>query len=540
MTDSIENVRDFVGEIVCATCVEITGSRVIASFDENERLVVSRSECPSTIKPGQKIDVYIEGMSQNLWSGSVDKVQAMRLWEKIETCREQQTDLQATVISAEENGLVCDVCSLMGFMPKREIEESPMGVLNEYLGRTMNVRVLKFSPSEGRLIVSHREAVAEKLRETREKLLAQLKPEQEYEGIVKQLTDFGAFVDIGAGVEGLVHRSNLSWSNDDVASVVSIGQKLRVVVLAVEKGRISLGHKQLVEDTWAVQAGRLHAGDIVSGKVTTFTNFGAFVRIESGLEGLVHNSELSWDSSIKQPQQVVSIGDEVRVRILGIEEEKRRIRLSLRRVEVNPWQKFHDECPVGTKLVRPIVGIAEFGLFVDLGNGIRGLIHKNDLPIQKSANLFESSYNIGDEIECVMTSVDVSRERVSLSVKQLSGDPFVLFIERKPLGKQFDAYVRRIAKFGAFAAIEDGEVEGLIHISEISDNRVTSVESVLKVGQRVQATVISIDEKKRRIGLSLTAEPFDAEIDEEETESAPDDSTAKIGDIFPIREKRHF
>ncbi len=532
----MDSVKDYVGEVVSAICEDVSGKHVIARFDDTERVFCAPGECPAGIRKGDKFDIYIEGAAKNGgWMGSVEKIQSVKLWEKINACRQNESDIEVEVVASEENGLICDVFSLMGFMPKREIEESPMAVLDEYVGRKMKSRILKFSQADGNLIISHKAAIAEELRNKKEKLLAQLQPEQVYEGIVKQIVDFGAFVDIGAGVEGLVHRSNLSWGNEDPTSIVSVGQRLKVVVLSIEKGRIALGHKQLIEDSWAVNSDKIEIGAIVEGKVTTFANFGAFVRIDNGMEGLIHNSELSWDSSIRHAQQILKLNDVVRVRVIDLDKEKRRLRFSLRRVEGNPWQDVFDAFPAGTKMKCAIVGIADFGIFVDIGHGLRGLIHKNDLPSLKPDEVLNDVYKMGADIECVMKEVDVVRGRASLSVRKNDSDSFNSFVALKPVGRQFNAVIKRIVKFGAFAAIED--VEGLIHISEMSEKRIDKVESVVSVGQTVLVTVVSIDVNRHKIGLSLIAEPFepvdDDVLEESDDLSETDEGKTTIGDIFP-------
>ncbi|MBO4350480.1 MAG: S1 RNA-binding domain-containing protein [Proteobacteria bacterium] len=529
---SHSEIRDQVGQIVTAQIEDISENRVIARFDNTERTFVSRDECASDIKVGDKIEVFIEGIAKNgTWSGSIAKIPLMRLWNRIDEARKKETNLEAIVIASEDKGLICDVESLMAFMPYREIEESPLPQLDDYIGRKFEVRVLKFSGADGRLIVSHRAAIAEQLLKNREDFLANLKPDQIYDGTVRQIVDFGVFVDIGYGVEGLVHRSNLTWGKEDPACLFAIGDKIKVIVLSVETGRIALGHKQLIKDNWADVVQTLHVGDIVDGKVTTFANFGVFVRIADQVEGLVHNSELSWDTAVRQAQQILKVNDEVRVRILNIDPEKRRLQLSLRRVESNPWQRVLDEYPAGARLKTKIVGVADFGIFVDLGHDLRGLIHKNDLP--KFEDDFANHYAVDDEIECVMLNVDVAKERASLSVKQLAGDPYQNFVAQNPVGKRFEAEIKRIVKFGAFAAI--GEVEGLIHISELSENRVENVGSVVKVGQKVEVTVVSLDVKRRRIGLSLIAEPFESVEDAPEDNPVEDESSSRatMADIFP-------
>ena len=523
--------HDFTGEIVTAKIEDLQEKKCIACMNNGERILIPRNELDDKSKAGDTLEFYIEGMVKDaLWLGSTAKIPLMRLWLHIDEARKNETNLNATVIASEDNGLICDVESLMGFIPYREIEESPLPQLDDYIGQTFEVRVLKFSGADGKLIVSHRAAIAEQLHKNREKFLAELKPDQIYEGTVRQIVDFGVFVDIGYGVEGLVHRSNLTWGKEDPACLVAVGDRLKVIVLSVETGRIALGHKQLIKDNWADVVQTLHVGDIVDGKVTTFANFGVFVRIADQVEGLVHNSELSWDTAVRQAQQILKVNDEVRVKILSIDTEKRRLQLSLRRVETNPWQRVLDEYPAGARLKTKVVGVADFGIFVDLGHDLRGLIHKNDLPKFEDDN-FANHYAVGDEIECVMLNVDVAKERASLSVKQLAGDPYQNFVAQNPVGKRFEAEIKRIVKFGAFAAI--GEVEGLIHISELSENRVENVGSVVKVGQKVEVTVVSLDVPKRRIGLSLIAEPFDPIEAPAEEEAAHEETHATMADIVP-------
>ena len=417
-------------------------------------------------------------------------------------------------------------------MPRREIEESPMPELAGYIGKKLSVRVLKFSAGNGSIIISHRASVAQQLREERETLLAQLKPDQIYPGRVKQIVDYGVFVDIGAGVEGLVYRANLSWDNADPASIVSIGDKINVKVLSIEQGKIALGHKQLIPDTWSETIKDMHVGDIVEAKITTFANYGAFARVENKVEGLIHNSELSWDNGIKQARQILHLNDVVKVKIIGFDEERRRLKISLRQMSENPWKLAAEKYTVGSVWKLPVVGIADFGLFVDLGDNISGLIHKSDIQWSGVVSDLEQRYHIGDEVECKVLGIDVEKGRGSFGIKQLTRDPWREFLDQKPLGHQFEAEVRRIVKFGAFAAI--GDVDGLIHISEMSEDRVENIGSILKVGQTVTVTVISIDDEKRRIGLSLIAEPFEPDADTSSVPSEDSESEhAKLADILP-------
>lgn len=527
-------IPDHVGEIATAKCESISSNRVIGRFGRDQLVSVAKGEFAQLPKIGESFDAYIEGLMKNgMWGGSVDKIAPYRLWQCLEKGMREETEFSVVVVAAEPNGIVCDLHSIAAFMPTREIGVTE-STAQELIGKTLNARIIKMSPQQGNIIISHKAAIAQSLREARETVLTNLKPGQEYEGIVRQIVDFGAFVDIGAGVEGLVHRSNLSWENDDPAKCVCLGDRIKVVVLSTDKGRIALGHKQLVKDCWATAAETLHVGDIVEGKVTTFTTFGAFVRLDNGIEGLVHNTELSWDDAIRQAKQIIKLGQVVRVSIVEIDPEKRRLRLSLRRVEGDPWQKAVEAYPVGTKVTLPVAGIADFGIFLDMGDHIRGLVHKSDISWNDAPIDLAKRFPIGTPTDAIVLAIDAQRHRASLGIKQLECDPWAEFMARAPLGKQFKATIRRIAKFGAFANIADTPLDGLIHVSELAEHRVERIESIVKLGDEVTVTVVQIDPQKHRIGLSLIAEPFTpTDATPEPTPQVPTVTAPTMADIFP-------
>ncbi len=531
-----DDFADYAGEIVRAACETESGNRIIGRFDGGRRVAVAKCEFSAPPKSGEAFDVYIEGLMKNgMWGGSIDKIAPFSLWKKLETMMHEETDCEARAVSAEPNGLICDVSGVAAFLPTREIAPSERAP-HELVGTTLPVRIIKLSQQRGQIIVSQKAAVEQTLREARENVLTNLKVGQEYEAVVRQIVDFGVFADIGAGVEGLIHRSNLSWENDDPAKCVCVGDRIRVVVLSADKGRIALGRKQLVEDCWATAAQTLHPGDIAEGKVTTFTTFGAFVRLSNGLEGLVHNSELSWDDSIRQAKQAVKLGESVRVSIMEIDTDKRRLRLSLRRASGDPWEAAVRKYPVGAKVTLPVAGVADFGIFLDMGEHIRGLVHKNDIAWNDAKIDLASRYPAGTPVECVVLGIDAQRHRACLGIKQLSGDPWAEFMALEPLGKQYEATIRRLAKFGAFAELKDFAVEGLIHVSELSERQVDRIESVVKPGDEVTATVVQIAPDKRRLGLSLIAEPFTpAAEDQTDGEKTADPAVAPptMADIFP-------
>lgn len=530
--ETTEISNDAVGKIVDATCEDAGKKNILFTFGKNARVAVPANEWPTPPASGSHYEILIESIDENaLWHGSAAKVAPMRLWQKIQKIQKEAQDIDVTPICAGSGGLICDVESLMGFMPKREFGDAPQPP-ESYIGKSIKARILKFSPKDGRLLVSRKAAMAQAIREAREALLKQLAPGQRYTGTVKKVTEFGVFVDIGSGVEGLVHRSNLSWNNEDPAAITAVGDALPVVVLALENGRIALGHKQLIEDTWVKNIASCRAGDIVTGKVTSLANFGAFVRLENGIEGLVHASELSWNPAIRQPKQCLAVGDIVQTRVMSIDEPRRRLRLSLRRAGDNPWENLKSAYPAGAHATFPVAGIADFGIFLDMGNGLRGLVHKNDMSWLPNSIDIPETYHIGDNIECVVLEIDPGRERAALGIKQLSGDPWRAFLDQKPLGCQFPAEIRRITEFGAFAAIDGTQIEGLIHISQLSDRRVSHPGDVVKIGQRVTVTVIALDDKRRRAALSLIAAPFEPDAEQPVQPDVPA-KPPTMGDIFP-------
>lgn len=533
--------RDYVGDTLTAICAEITDDRIMIAFGEDEHGFIPANEFTEIPKIGDEIECYIDGVARNgFWRASIEKLAYEKLWKQLNQWRDDQSDVEVEVVSAENNGLVCDLASMMAFMPKRQINlRLESNDLSTYVGQKMLARILKLSHKDASIIISHRAAIEQSLLEAREVLLASLQVGQVFDGIVSQVVAYGAFVDIGSGVEGLVHRSNLSWQNVEPSEIISNGDTLKVTVLDIEQGKISLGHKQLVEDTWATSIKEMKVGEIYDAKVTTLANFGAFVVLDNKLEGLVHNSELSWNASIHHAKQVLAINESIKLKLIGIDEGRRRLKLSFKRVQENPWKLAAETYPQGQKVKLTIVGIADFGLFVDMGNDLRGLIHISDLQWSGRTNNLQESYKVGDEIECVALSVDTENARASFGVKQLVQDPWLEFQERAPLGKRFEATIKRITNFGAFAALDD-DVEGLIHISEMSPNRLSEVTEVVNVGDKVEVTVINIDIPRRRIGLSMTAEPFDVsesesneQAQDEDNEENSQSSRATLADVLP-------
>ncbi len=521
------------GEIVNAVVETIAKDRIILKLND-KRGYLKCDELGTLPELGTSLEVFVEGEAVNgMLVCSHLKVGLVKTQRALKEAFDAQTKLEIPVVAVEENGLICDVMGIYGFMPRRQIEVSNVvGALEDYIGKTLVAQIIKLS-SDGTVIVSHRTAIEQDVLDAREKVTASLAVGNVYEAVVSQIVAYGVFADLGAGVKGLVHRTNLSWSNTEPSEIIAVGDKLRVKIIELEDGRISLDHKSLVEDEWAKAMEQFKIGDTAEGHVTSITNFGAFVSIAKGVEGLVHNSELSWDAAIKGAHQAVKLGDIVKVKVIGIDQDRRRLSLSMKRIDANPWQRAVETYKPGTRVTLPICSIVDFGLFVDMGDGLNGLIHQNDISYQSGAD-FKSKYKIGDNIECVALSIDVEQCRAAFGIKQLNVDPWAAFADSHPVGKPFEVEIKRIAKFGAFAEVQPG-VEGLIHISELAPRRVSQVTDVVQIGDRVKATVVSMDASKRRLGLSLTAQPFtpESEAPVQASETLNESSNATLADILP-------
>ncbi|MGH7803696.1 MAG: 30S ribosomal protein S1, partial [Candidatus Binatia bacterium] len=365
---------------------------------------------------------------------------------------------------------------------------------------------LKFNRSRGNVVVSRR-AVIEREREVlKEETLKVLEEGVILEGVVKNLTDYGAFVDLG-GIDGLLHITDMSWGRiGHPSEVVKVSDKVRVVILKYDpsRERVSLGMKQILPDPWQSVADRLFPGMRVKGKVVSLTDYGAFVEVEKGIEGLVHVSEMSWKRRVAHPREVVAEQQEVEVQILDVDPANRRISLGLKQTEQNPWELVKVNHPIGTKITGKVKSVTDFGIFVGVEEGIDGLVHVSDLHWTKKVKHPSELFKKGDDVEAVVLGVDVENERISLGIKQLKGDPWASFSERHPVGSKVNGKVTSVADFGVFVEIEEG-IEGLIHVSQLSTERVERPQSLFKVADDVEAEVISVDVKERRIGLSIKA-----------------------------------
>jgi small subunit ribosomal protein S1 len=406
------------------------------------------------------------------------------------------------------------------FLPGSQVDIIPPKDLNEYVGKVFEFKIVKINDDRKNIVLSRREVIEAERAEQRQKFLDSVTPGDKVTGIAKNITDFGVFVDLN-GMDGLLHITDMSWGRlTHPSEMVAIGQALDLVILEVnrDKERVSLGLKQLQNNPWENIEGRYPVGHRVRGKVTKLVAYGAFVEVEDGVEGLIHVSELSWTKRIARPSDVLTVGQELEAVVLGISTEERKISLGVRQLESNPWDEIDGRYPIGTKMSRPIRNLTAYGAFVELEEGIDGMIHVSDLSWTRKINHPSEVLKKGDEVEAVVLGIDKANQRISLGIKQLDTDPWSEIDGRFKVGDIVKGTVAKIASFGAFVELED-DIDGLVHISQLSEDHVAKVKDVLNVGDEVEARVIKVDKVERRIGLSLKAMNYSAEDIQKESQA---------------------
>src|ERR1700723_1875287 len=459
------------------------------------------------IKEGDEVDIFFEGTETE--NGTVmlshAKAEKFKVWRELEHAFQNETAVEGVILGKVKGGLQVDI-GVPAFLPGSHVDLRPARNLDRYVGQRGRFQILKFNRARGNVVVSRRSVIERERTSLKEETLKVLEEGVILEGTVKNITDYGAFVDLG-GIDGLLHITDMAWGRlQHPTEGLKVGDKVKVVVLKydAERERVSLGMKQIMPDPWTKVAEGYPPGTRIKGKVVSVTDYGAFVELEKGVEGLVHVSEMSWSKRAVHPSKVVNVGDTVEVQVLGVDEGNRRISLGLKQTEPNPWQALAEQHPVGTHVKGKVKSITDFGVFVEIEPGIDGLVHISDLSWTKKIRHPSEIAKKGDEIEAVVLGIDVENERVSLGVKQLSQDPWDTISERYPLNTRINGKVSSVAHFGVFVEIEEG-IEGLIHISQLSNERVDKPSSLYKVDDELDALVVQLDPKERRIGLSIKA-----------------------------------
>ncbi len=459
------------------------------------------------VQPGDDIDVYFDGTDTEHGGVLLSRAKAeqLKVWREIEEAFQRDGAVEGTITGKVKGGLKVDV-GVPAFLPGSHADLRPVRNLDRFIGQRGRFAVLKFNRARGNVVVSRR-AVLEREREAlKEETMKVLEEGVILEGIVKNITDYGAFVDLG-GLDGLLHVTDMSWGRVSRPSdVIQVGERVKVVVLKYdpERGRVSLGMKQIMPDPWSSVAERFPVGARVRGKVVSLADYGAFIELEPGIEGLVHISEMSWTKRITHPSKVVEPGQEVDVVVLDVEPANRRISLGLKQAAPNPWEMVRINHPVGSHITGTVKHITDFGLFVGVDEGIDGLVHISDLHWTRKIKHPSELYKKGDALEAVVLGIDVENERIALGVKQLTEDPWAVIAQRYPVGSRAKGKVTTVTDFGIFVEIEEG-IEGLIHVSQLSNERVEKPQALFQPGQEVEAEVTHVDPKERRIGLSIKA-----------------------------------
>ena len=501
------------GEVITAEVVRVDYNFVVVNAGLKSEAYVPIEEFKDdrgevTVKPGDFVAVAIEQV-ENGYGDTIlsrDKAKRLAAWMNLEKALESGELVTGTITGKVKGGLTVMTNGIRAFLPGSLVDTRPVKDTTPYEGKTMEFKVIKLDRKRNNVVVSRRAVVEASMGEERAKLLDTLKEGAIVKGIVKNITDYGAFVDLG-GIDGLLHITDLAWRRvRHPSEVVQVGQELEAKVLKFdqEKNRVSLGLKQLGEDPWIGIARRYPKGTRLFGKITNITDYGAFVEIEAGIEGLVHVSEMDWTNKNVDPKKVVQLGDDVEVMVLEIDEERRRISLGMKQCKPNPWEEFAQSHKKGDKVTGQIKSITDFGVFIGLTGGIDGLVHLSDLSWTESGEEAVRKYKKGDEVQAVVLGIDTERERISLGVKQLSGDPFSNFTSTHEKGSVVTGTVKSVDAKGAVIDLGD-ETEGYLRASEISSERVEDATTQLKEGDSVTAQIISIDRKNRSIQLSIKA-----------------------------------
>ena len=461
------------------------------------------------VKPGDKVTVMIVKLEDDK-TGMVDvskrRADDKIRWEKILDRYVEGCVVTGTIKSVVRGGLLVQVDDVEAFLPGSQVDVSPVRELDPYVGQTFEFKVIKISNERRNLIVSRRELIEGTMAEKRAALLASLQKGEVRKGRVKNITDFGAFVDLD-GLDGLLHITDMSWGRiKHPNELLKVGQELDVMVLDVDRDRerVSLGLKQTMPNPWDAIQDQFPVGSRVEGKVVNLAPYGAFVEIAPGIEGLVHISEFSWTKRVARASDMLAVGDTVQVVVLSVDVENQKIALGIRQTQANPWDTVQERFPVGSKVKGKVRNFTAYGAFVELEEGIDGMIHVSDMSWTRKINHPSECLQKGEEVEAVVLDVNAKEQRISLGLKQAQTDPWAEIATKYPVGMVVKGKVSKIASFGAFIELEDG-VDGLVHISQISDQRVEKVKDALEVGQEVEARVVKVDRGERRIGLSIRA-----------------------------------
>jgi small subunit ribosomal protein S1 len=502
-----------IGEVITAEVIRIDSNHIVVNAGLKSESYILVEEFQNDrgeieVKPGDFVQVAIDALEDGFGETRLSRDKAKRLaaWLDLEQALEKSTQVQGLVTGKVKGGLTVMVNGIRAFLPGSLVDIRPVKDTTPYEGKVLEFKVIKLDRKRNNVVVSRRAVLEASQGAERQALLASLSEGAVVKGIVKNITDYGAFVDLG-GIDGLLHITDLAWRRvKHPSEVLAVGDEVEAKILKFdqEKNRVSLGLKQLGEDPWVGLSRRYPQGTRLFGKVSNLTDYGAFVEIEQGIEGLVHVSEMDWTNKNVHPSRVVQLGDEVEVMVLEIDEERRRISLGMKQCKPNPWDEFSANHRKGEKVKGQIKSITDFGVFIGLPGNIDGLVHLSDLSWSLPGEEAVRKYKKGDETEAVVLGIDVERERISLGIKQLDGDPFTSFMSVHDKNSIVKGTVKSLDAKGAVIGLEGG-VEGYLRASEVARDRVEDIRTHLKEGDAVTAMIINIDRKNRTINLSIKA-----------------------------------
>ena len=513
IANSVKNYRE--GSIIKGHILAIRPREFLVDIGYKSEGVIPASEFddPEDVEIGDEIEVLLERLEndEGMVVLSKEKAAARQNWEKIYAVYKEEGLIKGKVKGIVKGGLTVNV-GVEAFLPASQIDIVPPKDLHPFIGNTYDFRIVKINDERKNVVLSRREIIEQERAEKRTTFLSTAKVGDRVKGVVKNITDFGAFVDLD-GIDGLLHVTDMSWARlTHPGELLKVGEEMELQILEInkERERISLGLKQMHENPWDGIEERFPVGARVRGKITNLMPYGAFVQIEDGVEGLIHVSELSWTKRIARPSDVLTLGQEVEAVVLGINKEELKISLGVRQLEPNPWDEIEVRYMIGKQVKGKVRNMTAYGAFVELEEGIDGMVHVSDLSWTRKINHPTEALKKGDEIEAVVIDIDKANQRISLGVKQLETDPWKEIETRYRIGDLVKGTVSKLTNFGAFIQLQD-DIDGLVHISQISEDRVEKVKDYLKVGQEVEARVIKIDKVERRLGLSIKAAHYGEE-----------------------------
>jgi len=511
------------GSIVKGRILEVRPREVLVDIGYKSEGVISLAEFEDieNLEVGDEVDVLLERLEndEGMVVLSKEKAAYRQNWNKIAAVFQDDGLIKGKVKSVVKGGLMVNI-GVEAFLPASQIDIVPPKDLQQFVGNTYDFKIVKINDDRRNVVLSRRELIEQERSEKRQKFMDSVNVGDRVTGTVKNLTDFGAFIDLD-GMDGLLHITDMTWGRlGHPSELVKVGQQLEVQVLDInkEKERVSLGLKQTQKNPWDQIEERFPAGQKVKGKITNLVPYGAFVELEEGVEGLIHVSELSWTKRIMRPSDILTVGQEVEAVVLGVNKEEQKISLGLRQLEPNPWDEIEKKFTIGSHVKGTIRNMTAYGAFVELDEGIDGMIHVSDLSWTRKINHPSEVFKKGDEVEAEVIDIDKTNQRISLGIKQLSDDPWKNIDQKYKIGDLVKGNVTKLASFGAFVQLAD-DIDGLVHISQLSEDHVAKVKDVLKVGQEVEARVIKVDKVERRIGLSIKAANYSEEQLRKEAET---------------------